>query len=136
MAIRQRCSVTIAFAGAGAASAGAPAGGAGKTRDVRVVESRAEQPRRFSVHDGDAPAYALSAEESAQLHHLLGRIEGRVPWRERVGLDGVDCELTLRGTMSCLTFRWWMEVPAEWEHVGAVFDYVLRVADARRAGGS
>jgi hypothetical protein len=38
--------------------------------------------------------------------------------------------------MSSVTFRWWMEVPAEWREVGALLHHVLAVADGCRARGS
>ena len=57
-------------------------------------------------------------------------------FRQCCRFDGADYELALRGAMSSLTFRWWVEVPAEWQGVGAVFDYVMAVADGCRAWAS
>ena len=132
MPFRQLCVVTIEFAGAGLFSGGAQPAGELRNRDIRLVESRTEQLRTFILHDGTGPEYALSAEETAQLDHLLGQIAVKVPWEGRAGFDGADYELTLQGAMSSLTFRWWIEPPAEWQQVGAVVDFVLVVADGRR----
>jgi hypothetical protein len=131
--IRQLFAVSIEFAGAAFFMGGAQPDRVLKTRDIRLVESCIESSRRFTLYDGDAPEYTLSIEETSQLDHLLGQIGVKVPWQASAGLDGTDYELTLQGAMSSLTFRWWVEVPAEWQEVGALFDYVLAVADDYRA---
>ena len=136
MAIRQSFVVTIEFGGAGLFTGGAHADGMLASRNIRVVESGTGSSRSFSLREGDGPEYTLSAEEAAQLDHLLGQIGVKVPWQGRAGFDGATYELTLQHAMSSLTFRWWIDVPAEWPGVGALFDYVLAVTDGRRAEGS
>jgi hypothetical protein len=134
--IRQLFVVTIEFAGAAFFTGGAHSDRVLASRDIRVVESRTGSSRSFSLHEGDGLEYTLSVEEAAQLDHLLGQIGVKVPWQASAGLDGADYELTLQAAMSSVTFRWWIDVPAEWPGVGALFDYVLAVADGCRAGGS
>ncbi|MFZ5918442.1 MAG: hypothetical protein ACOYZ7_16010 [Chloroflexota bacterium] len=134
MPIRQLFVVTIEFAGAAFFVGGAQPGREWRARDIRLIESGAGPSRRFTLHEGDGPAYLFSVQETAQLNHLLGQMGMKVPWLARAGMDGTDYELTLLAAMSCLTFRWWSEVPAEWQPVGAVFDYVVAVADGCRAG--
>ena len=133
MPFRQLTVVTIEFAGAGPFAGGALPGGELATGNIRLVESRTGPSRTFILHDGTRPEYALSAAETAQLDHLLAQVAVKVPWEGRAGFDGADYELTLRGAMSSLTFRWWIEPPAEWQQVGAVVDFVLAVADGRGA---
>lgn len=134
MAISQSFVVTIEFAGAAPFMGHAQSGGMMSTRNIRLVEAHAGSSREFTLYDGDAPGYTLSVEETAQLEQLLGKIEMKAPWQAHAGFDGTNYELTLQGAMSSVTFRWWLEVPAEWEQVGAVFDYVLEVADGYHAG--
>jgi hypothetical protein len=134
--IKQLFVVTIEFAGAALFGGSAQPGRRLMARNIRLVESRTESSLEYTLHDGDAPEYILSVEETAQLDHLLRQIEVKAPWQASAGLDGTDYELTLQKAMSSLTFRWWVEVPAEWKGVGAVFDHVLAVADRCHARGS
>jgi hypothetical protein len=134
--ISQLFVVTIQFAGAAFFTGGAHPDRALASRNIRVIESGTGSSRSFTLHEGDEPEYTLSVKEAAQLDHLLGQIGVKVPWQASAGFDGADYELTLQGAKSSVTFRWWMEVPAKWQEVGALFDYVLQMADGCRARGS
>ena len=136
MPIRGLYVVSIEFAGAALTSGGPQPAGMLRTRGIRLVESRADQGHTYTLYDGASPEYTLSVEETEHLEQLLGGISVKAPWQGVMGLDGADNELTLRGAMSSITFRWWMDVPPEWKQVGAVFDYVMAVADRRRATGT
>ena len=129
MAISQTYVLTIEFAGA--AIFGRPAGPEMMliTRNIRLVESPPGPTRAFTLHEGDGPGYTLTGEQTAKLDRLLGEIEFKAPWQAQAGFDGTTYELVLQGAMSSVTFRWWIQAPPEWEQVGALFDYVLKVAD-------
>ena len=133
MAIRGLQTVTIEFVGADLTGPGPQSGGFLRALDIRLVESQAEQGRAFTLHEGSRPVYALTAEETGQLLNLLEQMAVTAPWEALVGMDGTDYELILKGGMSSMVFCWWVEVPREWERVGAVFDYVMAVADRCRA---
>ena len=136
MAIRQFFVVTIEFAEAAPFMGNAESDRVLVTRNIRLVESHAETSPIFTLYDRDAPEYTLSVDETEQLRQLLGQIEVKTPWQGYAGFDGTDYELTLLGAMSSVTFRWWVKVPAEWEQVGVLFDYVLAVADRCQGEGS
>ena len=128
MPTRQFVIVTIEFAGAASFTENEKSDKTRVTREIRLVEVYAGISRSFTLYDGNAPAYILSDKETEQLDHLLGQIVVKAPWQEYTGFDGTDYELTLLGGMSSMTFRWWMKVPAEWEQVGDLFEYVLVLA--------
>jgi hypothetical protein len=136
MAINQFFAVTIEFAEAAPYRGNAHSDRVLVTRHIRLVESHAETSPSFILYDGDAPEYILSVSETEQLHQLLGQIEVKAPWQGSAGFDGTDYELTLLGAMSSVTFRWWVKVPAEWQQVGVLFDYVLALADRPQSAGS
>ena len=104
-------------------------------RSLRLVESQINQTGTFTLYDGAVTEYILSVEETEHLLELLGRTAVKVPWQPLVGRDGTDRELTLKGAMSSMTFRWWVEVPPGWESIGAVFDYVKAIDDRQRSAG-
>jgi hypothetical protein len=129
MPIRQLFVVTIEFAGAAPfVENPQPERGLG-TRYLRLVEKYSEISRSFTLYGGNELEYKLSVEETEQLDQLLRQMDVKAPWQSYTGFDGTDYELTLLGAMSSVTFRWWVKAPAEWEQVGAVFDYVLAVAE-------
>ena len=136
MAVSQYFAVTIEFASAAPFLGGAQLDRVGVTREIRLVENRTKISRNFTLYDGDMPEYTLSLIETRRLDQLLGELIVKTPWQGSAGFDGVDCELTLLGAMSSVTFRWWVKAPEEWEQVGAVFDYVLAVADHCRDEGN
>jgi hypothetical protein len=103
---------------------------------MRLVESKADDQHTFTLYGGGRTAYTLTAEETEYLLCKLARMEVAAPWRPLAGFDGMDCELTLTGAMSSMTFRWWSEAPPEWERVGEVFDYVQRLAERGDPGMS
>ncbi len=133
MPIRTLQTISIEFGGGGPVSPGSQPDRFPATRAIRLVESRTGQPYTFILYDGSRPEYTLAEEETERLLHLLGQIAVMAPWQPCVGFDGTDYELTLKSAMSSVTFCWWVEAPAGWETVGAVFDYVMAVADRRRA---
>lgn len=99
---------------------------------IHLVESRTGATRAFSLLRGTEPAYALTVDENSELLRLLGQIEVQAPWEARIGFDGCTYDLILKGPLTEVTFRWWLEVPQGWESVGAVADYVMSLA--QRAG--
>jgi len=135
MPTRQYFVVTIEFAGAAPFTGNAQSDKVKVTREIRLAEAYAGISRSFTLYDGNGPAYTLSDQETEKLDQLLGRIEVKAPWQDYAGFDGTDYELTLLGAMSSVTFRWWVKVPAEWEQVGDVFDYVLAVAESCQGEG-
>ncbi len=133
MPIRTFQTISIEFGGGGPVSSGPPPDRFPIPRAIRLVESRTEQLYTFILYDDNLPEYTLAEDETEHLLHLLGQIAVIAPWQPCVGFDGTDCELTIKSMMSSMTFCWWMETPAGWETVGAVFDYVMAVVDRRRA---
>lgn len=125
MAVRTSQVLTIEFLGGGS---GLPEP---LTRTVRLVESKAGQTRTFTLHEERLPEHVLTAEETEKLLLLLQQMAVTAPWQPETGFDGTDYELALRGAMSSMTFRWWGRVPAEWQSVGKVFDYVMSIVDRR-----
>jgi hypothetical protein len=136
MAISSFYYVTIEFAGAAPFAGNTQSGIRLSNRDIRLVESNADSSRSFILQDGDAPEYKLSDEETTKLDQLLGQLKVKAPWQASAGFDGANFELSLLGALSSMTFCWWMDVPAEWEGVGAVFDYVMALADGYHKGES
>ena len=136
MAIKQFFTVTIEFAEAAPFKGNAQSDRVLVTRHIRLVESQAGTLPSFTLYDGDAPEYTLSVDETEQLRQLLGQLEVKAPWQGYSGFDGTDYELNLLGAMSSVTFRWWVKVPAVWQQVGVVFDYVLALADRPQGEGS
>jgi hypothetical protein len=67
----------------------------------------------------------LQPEEEAQLDALLAGLEIRAAM-PRMGCDGAWFILEILGG---LTLRWWVEPPPEWQSAGALFDYVMEVAE-------
>jgi len=100
-------------------------------RLLRLVESRTQAGRTFVLYDGGRRVYALTAEETEQLLHLLEHIVVKAPWEAvpHVRLDGPVYALRLQGPLSEVTFNWGAQMPKEWESVGAVADYVLGLAE-------
>jgi hypothetical protein len=99
---------------------------------VRLVQLPLGPARTFALTEGKKPIYTLNAGETEDLLRLLGQITVKAPWEAMVGCDGATCTLLLKGPMSEMTFNWWVQVPKGWESVGAVFDYVMKLA--RRQG--
>jgi hypothetical protein len=97
----------------------------GLTAQVVVKE---KQPGRFTVEIQDLPPYLFSREEADSLWQLLNQVEIVTPWQGEVGKDGMVSELIIQGGMSHIRFSWWGNVPAEWQSIGAVFDYVMAIA--------
>lgn len=133
MPIRQLYAITIEFVGAAPSTLEPHPGDEVLARHIRLQEVLTGESRTFTLHEGDGPVYALSSEETARLDRLMGHLAVQAPWRAAMGFDGAGYELNLLGPMSSLTFRWWMDAPAEWGPVGMLYDYVMAVADGRRA---
>ena len=129
MPISQNFAVTIEFAGAAPFTGGAQSDRSFATRKIRLVESYVNQIQHFTLHEVEKPEYILTTDETARLSQMLGQMEVKVPWQGYAGFDGTDYELALLGAMSSVTFRWWVQVPSEWEQAGRVFDFVLEIAD-------
>ena len=91
-----------------------------------VVKER--QPSCFTVEIEDRPPYSLTQEEGDGLSRLLSQVEAVIPWQGEVGKDGMVSELTIQGGMSYIKFSWWGKPPAEWKSVGAIFYYVMDIA--------
>lgn len=99
---------------------------------LRIVAAGTAAGRTFAlVHDAQ-PVYTLTPAEADELLRLVGALAPKAPWQAAAGFDGCTYTLALKGPMSGMTFTWWVDVPAGWESVGAVAEYVLGLA--RRAG--
>jgi hypothetical protein len=95
---------------------------------IRLVETQAGSRHSFALYEGQEPVYTLDDDETGSLLRLLGQISLRTPWDAVIGRDGATCTLRLVGPMSHAEFSWWVEVPKEWESIGAVFDYIMSLA--------
>jgi hypothetical protein len=120
--------VTIEFAGTGLASPEAEAGPQPfMHRDIRLVETRADERSTYCLHEGKE-TYTLTEKETEQLLNLLARMEISAPWKALFGFDGGTYELALNSGMSGASFSWWVSPPPEWKGVGEVFNYVWGLA--------
>jgi len=97
----------------------------GLTSQVVVKE---DQSRRFTLEIRDRPPYVFTREEADSLWRLLNQVEIANLWQGEFGLDGIVSELVIQGGVSHIRFSWWGDVPAEWQSIGAVFDYVMAIA--------
>jgi hypothetical protein len=125
-----RITIAIEFGLPEQSSAGLPPGSR-YDRLIRLVESPTKSGRTFILYDGSRHVYALTAEETEQLLHLLGQIVVKAPWEAvpAARLDGPVYTLLLKGPLSEVTFNWGSKMPKEWESVGAVVDYALCLAE-------
>lgn len=83
----------------------------------------------FALYDGSRAVYQLTAAEMNQLLALLGQMQVTAPWKPTMGFDGRVCTLIIKDAQSEMNFSWWMSAPPEWERVGAVFAYVMGIAE-------
>lgn len=103
-----------------------PAEGLGQ--EIQVVESLDNLQRTFTLKAPGQADTLLTPQESDRLLELCSQINVSAPWKGQMGFDGAASTLTLRGVMSEMAFSWWGNAPAEWQSVGALFDYVLTLA--------
>lgn len=96
---------------------------------IRLVESRTDATRAFTLMHGTQSVYTLTVDETDELLRLLGKMVVGAPWQAMAGFDGCTYTLILKGPMSGITFSWWVEVPQGWESIGAVSDFVMSLAD-------
>jgi hypothetical protein len=125
-----RITIAIEFGLPKQSSAGLPPAGS-YDRLIRLVESPTKSGHTFILYDGSRRIYALTADETEQLLHLLGQIVLQAPWEAvpAVRFDGPVYTLLLKGPLSEAMFNWGWKMPKEWESVGAVVDYVLGLAE-------
>jgi hypothetical protein len=97
---------------------------------LRLIESKTDAARTFTLVQGTRSVYTLTTGEADEFLHLLGQMAVKAPWEgPALGCDGCTYTLILNGPMSGVTFRWWVKIPAGWESIGAVADYVLHLAE-------
>jgi hypothetical protein len=77
----------------------------------------ADKPE-FELRRGQQAAYRLSPEENTKLVRLMQGMTISAPQTPVQALDGMVTELSIRQHGSELSFRWHIQLPAEWDSVG------------------
>ena len=81
----------------------------------------------FELREASSPTYRLSAAENNTLLQCMGFVTFSALCPPLIGRDGTACELLIRQHGWDISFRWHLQLPEQWESVGALFDYAAAV---------
>ncbi len=98
-------------------------------RIVSVIAGDQGGQAPYGLYEGQQRLRQLSPEETAELLRLLSDVRVCAPWNVEHGFDGHGDGLIVRDRAYGFIIHWWVAPPPGWETAGAVFDYVVRLAN-------